>query len=127
MTYCHKNGHIANDCWYKEENKPIEAGLMHDNRSEEETLLLMYQCETTNGGVWYLGSGASKHMTGDRMMFTKLIESDLGQVRVGDGKAYEIKGVGEVEFKMKIGRNEKISEVYYVPDLKNNLLNVAIF
>lgn len=30
-----------------------------------------------------------------------------------------------MEFKTKSGRKEKISEVYFVPDLKNNLLSVG--
>ena len=101
---------------------------MHENKSEEnnqdETLLLVCQGEEMDD-VWYLDSSASKHMTDNKTIFTKLFESDHGQVRVGDGKAYKIKGVGEVEFKMKSGRREKISEVYYVPGLKNNLLSIG--
>ncbi|XP_052484453.1 uncharacterized protein LOC128039833 [Gossypium raimondii] len=70
-------------------------------------------------------SGASKHMTGNKNLFSKLFESDCGEVKVGDGKAYKVSGVGELEFKTKQGRVEKMSEVYFVPGLKNNLLSVG--
>jgi hypothetical protein len=119
---------MANDCWYKEESKPNEASLMHENKNDDsnqdEAVLLVCQGEELNG-IWYVDSAASKHMTGDKMMFTNLLESDYGQVKVGDGKTYEIKGVGDVQFKTKSNKIEKIGEVYYVPGLKNNLLSVG--
>mgnify|MGYP001792528178 CR=1 FL=1 len=64
-------------------------------------------------------------MTGNKKLFLKLFESDYGEVKVGDGKGYKISGVGELEFKTKQGKVEKMSAVYYGPDLKNNLLSVG--
>ncbi|XP_052483723.1 uncharacterized protein LOC128039291 [Gossypium raimondii] len=49
-------------------------------------------------------SGASKHITGSKNLFLKFFESDCGEVKVGDGKAYKVSGVGELEFKTKQGR-----------------------
>ncbi|XP_070664442.1 uncharacterized protein [Malus domestica] len=50
---------------------------------------------------------------------------DHGQVRIGDDRAYKIEGIGEVSFKSKSGTIEKVSEVYYVPGLKSNLLSMG--
>ncbi|WOH14272.1 hypothetical protein DCAR_0933791 [Daucus carota subsp. sativus] len=122
---CHKPGHMANECWYKDAERKNANLVIEDKNQEsqnEETLLLV-----SHGGdredVWYIDSGASKHMTGNKNLFSSLFENHYGEVKVGDGKSYKISGVGELEFKTKQGRIEKMSEVYYVPGLKNNLLS----
>ena len=39
----------------------------------------------TTGGVWYLDTGASSHMTGTKEAFTVLDASVHGTVKFGDG------------------------------------------
>ncbi|KAH7536921.1 hypothetical protein FEM48_Zijuj03G0037600 [Ziziphus jujuba var. spinosa] len=75
--------------------------------------------------VWYLDSRASKHMTGNKHLFSALEEFERGQVTIGDAKSYKIQGMGEIIFKTKSGTLEKMSEVYYVPGLQCNLLSTG--
>ena len=121
--YCHKPGHKANECW----NNPVNqknVGYIHDKEEDNsETLLLACYGDINN--VWYLDSGASKHMTGNKYLFSSLEESDRGQVTIGDAKAYKIQGMGEIIFKTNSGAFEKMSEVYYVPGLQCNLLSIG--
>ena len=97
---CHKPGHFANECWFKEEEKN-EANIVHKNEEQNPDTLLLVSHGGESNDVWYIDSGASKHMTGNKKLFSKLYESNYGEVKVGDGKSCKISGVGELEFKTK--------------------------
>ena len=77
------------------------------------------------GGSWYLDSGAINHMSGLKHLFTDLKEVDSGFVSFGDASKIEVKGKGEVCFSSKDDRQGKIEDVYYVPDMKNNILSLG--
>lgn len=122
-NFCHKPGHKANDCWEKHPEKKPVAGFMHNEAEKSESLLIASDGNVEN--VWYLDSGASRHMTGNKNLFSSLVEADDGQVTIGDAKSYKIQGVGEISFKTKAGKVEKMSEVLYVPGIRSNLLSVG--
>lgn len=44
---------------------------------------------------------------------------------IGDAKTYKIQGVGEIAYKIKIGKIKKMLEVFYVSRLQSNLLSVG--
>ena len=48
--------------------------------------------------AWYLDTGASNHMTGERAVFSALDETVTGTVRFGDGSSVDIRGRGTVVF-----------------------------
>ncbi|KAG6474344.1 hypothetical protein ZIOFF_068270 [Zingiber officinale] len=52
-------------------------------------------------------------------------QDQVKKVTIGDAKSYKIEGVGEISFKTKSGKIDKISEVFYVPGLQSNLLSVG--
>ncbi|CAL8122065.1 unnamed protein product [Prunus armeniaca] len=118
------------ECRFKQEDEKQNGatGFMHESKvgdgESKETLLLACHGDSMDD-VWYLDSGASKHMTGNKNLFSSLSEIDHGQVTIGDARAYKIRGVGEVSFKSKSGKIEKMAEVYYVPGLKSNLLSMG--
>ncbi|GAV82962.1 hypothetical protein CFOL_v3_26413, partial [Cephalotus follicularis] len=70
---------------------------------------------------WYVDSGCSKHMTGDKSLFIDLKEVDGGKVTFGDNNKAKICGIGS------IGNNFStlIENVLYVVGLKHNLLSVS--
>ncbi|GJW84725.1 hypothetical protein Tco_0157870, partial [Tanacetum coccineum] len=59
--------------------------------------------------LWYLDSGCSKHMTGDRSHLTNFVNKFLGTVKFGNDHVAKILGYGDYQ----IG-NVTISRVYYV-------------
>ncbi|PPR82795.1 hypothetical protein GOBAR_AA37916 [Gossypium barbadense] len=71
------------------------------NAEQKQETLLLVSHSGEIGDVWYIDSGASKHMTSNKNLFSKFFESNCGEVKVGDGKAYKVSGVGELEFKPK--------------------------
>ncbi|GKA97387.1 retrovirus-related pol polyprotein from transposon TNT 1-94, partial [Tanacetum coccineum] len=70
--------------------------------------------------LWYLDSGCSKHMTGDRSQLTNFFHKFLGTVKFSDDQVAKIIGYGDYQ----IG-NVTISRVYYVEGLGHNLFSVG--
>lgn len=118
---CHKLGHYQYECpsWEKEVN--------YAEVEEDETLLLMSYVQmkdTGNGDVWYLDSGCSNHMSGYTALFCNLDESFRHTVRLGNDSKMMVMGKGNTTLKLN-GFNHVVTEVYFVPELKNNLLSLG--
>lgn len=76
-------------------------------------------------GAWVLDTGAMNHMTGCRASLASLDESVRGAVQFGDGSTVEICGVCAV---IIVGRNQDhrvLTEVYYIPSLKCNIVSLG--
>ncbi|KAG7561531.1 Zinc finger CCHC-type superfamily [Arabidopsis thaliana x Arabidopsis arenosa] len=118
---CHKLGHYQSECptW---DNTAHYAEL-----NEKEELLLMAFVEENKSQrdrVWFLDSGCSNHMTGDRSWFTNLDEKLMHTVRLGNDSRLRVQGHGSVKVILK-GRSHIIPDVYYVPELTTNLLSLG--
>ncbi|GKB21285.1 hypothetical protein Tco_0855208 [Tanacetum coccineum] len=72
--------------------------------------------------LWYLDSGCSKHMTGDRSQLSNLVNKFLGTIKFRNDHVAKILGYGDYQ----IG-NVTISRVYYVEGLGHNLFSVGQF
>ena len=75
--------------------------------------------------MWYLDNGASNHMTGDRSKFHELDGSVTGNVRFGDGSSVAILGKGSILFDCKNSDQKLLTEVYYIPSLKSNIISLG--
>nr|GEZ62401.1 uncharacterized mitochondrial protein AtMg00810-like [Tanacetum cinerariifolium] len=72
--------------------------------------------------LWYLDSGCSKHMTGDRSQLINFVQKFLGTVKFGNDHVVKIMGYGDYQ----IG-NVTISRVYSVEGLGHNLFSLGQF
>ncbi|GKA89238.1 putative ribonuclease H-like domain-containing protein [Tanacetum coccineum] len=72
--------------------------------------------------LWYLDSGCSKHMMGDRLRLKNFMKKFIGTVRFGNDHFCAIMGYGDYV----IG-DSVISRVYYVEGLGHNLFSVRQF
>ena len=79
------------------------------------------------GSVWFLDSGVSFHMTGDRDLFSDLDEKDLGvHIEMGDDGRYSATDIGTISFERESGKPFVLKEVMHVPGLKKNLISVVM-
>lgn len=76
-------------------------------------------------GAWYADTGASSHMTGSKDMFASLDETVHGTVGFGDGSLVDICGKGTVLFKCLTGDHRVLSEVYFIPRLRSNIISLG--
>ena len=74
-----------------------------------------------NSCLWYLDSGCSRHMTGDKALFKSLKEKVGDYVTFGDGSHAQVLGKGTVE----IPRLPLLKDVLYIKGLKENLLSIT--
>ena len=71
--------------------------------------------------LWYLDSGCSRHMIGDRSLFKVFEYKKGGNVTFGDGSKSQIKGKGVIS----LPGLPDIANVLYVEGLRVNLLSIS--
>ncbi|XP_024962791.1 uncharacterized protein LOC112502978 [Cynara cardunculus var. scolymus] len=124
--YCDKLGHTIKFCRKRlaEENKT--SNFMHKEDSHnDDTMFMMLSIQEPNlRNLWYLESGCSNHMIGNRELFLNLEESEKKDVKIGDDKKLSVHGSGDIAIKIN-DKDKKISNVFFVPGLKHNLLGVG--
>jgi hypothetical protein len=117
---CHKLGHYQNECPTWGENANYD-----EFDYEEETLLMVTtNSEDLKKQSWLLDSGCSNHMVGNKDWLYELDESYRDTVKLGDDSKMLVMGRGNVRLIIN-GKIHVISNVYYIPGLKTNLLSIG--
>ncbi|KAI5392272.1 hypothetical protein KIW84_076886 [Lathyrus oleraceus] len=121
---CDKVGHLAKDCQI--EKKVEETTNLTLEAEANEGFLLMAQNEiNTNDNVWYLDSEASNHMCGHKHLFKEMRKIEDANVSFGDASKVKVEGKGTICYLQKDGLIGSIQDVYYVPNLKTNILSLG--
>jgi hypothetical protein len=76
-------------------------------------------------GVWVLDTGASNHMTRTRLVLSQLDEGVQGSVWFGDGSCVRIQGMGSVVIQDCHNGHKVLTDVYYIPKLKSNIVSLG--
>ena len=80
--------------------------------------------EAKREDVWFLDSGCSNHMCGDKELFCELNEEFRQMVKLGNNSRMSVLGKGNVRLHLN-GFNHVVIGVFFVPDLKNNMLSIG--
>ena len=80
------------------------------------------ECEND---IWFLDSGCSNHMTGNKDLFSFIDNSIQFEVKLGNDYKVIVNGKGVVPIYTKDNQKRNIDEVYFVPGLKCNLISVG--
>ena len=81
-------------------------------------LTTLKACDTC---PWYLVSGYSRHMTGNKALFKTLFKGQIGTVTLGDRSKSIIRGIGTID----IPRLPMFEDVWFVDTLKANLQSIS--
>jgi hypothetical protein len=81
--------------------------------------------EDTSNPAWYLDSGTSNHITGDKSVFSSLQNSQGQKVRSAGGHGHDVTGVGNVAIQLPSGEIQSINHVLYSPSICKNLLSIG--
>jgi hypothetical protein len=100
--HCHERGHLITNCPQKKKKKMVIGAATGEalvSQFELDFTLITCMASSASGSVWYLDSGASFHMTGDRESFIDLEEKDLRMhIEMGDNGRYSATGIGTITF-----------------------------
>ncbi|XP_014503243.1 uncharacterized protein LOC106763585 [Vigna radiata var. radiata] len=102
-------------------------GREHTELDEGKEMLLMSYVEmqgVKRDEMWFLDSGCSNHMSGDKKWFIELDQSFRHSVKLGNDFKLNVMGKGNVRMKLE-GQIVTFIEVFYIPDLKTNLLSIG--
>ncbi|KAM2112046.1 hypothetical protein ACFX1R_014604 [Malus domestica] len=121
---CKQYGHYANECSYKN-GEHVNMAESSGNAGEEFTVLLAHHDSNSQQDVWYLDSSASNHMCGKKKFFAKLKNEAYGSVSLGDSLKLPVEGKGKIKIIQKDGKEEYISDTYYIAGMKNNILSIG--
>ncbi|GJS01783.1 retrovirus-related pol polyprotein from transposon TNT 1-94 [Tanacetum coccineum] len=105
-----------------ETSKPVVTLVYSRKPRKSITNIPVSKSKVVQIVLWYLDSGCSKHMTGDRSQLTNFVNKFLGTVKFSNDHVAKILGYGDYQ----IG-NVTISKVYYVEGLGHNLFSVGQF
>lgn len=81
--------------------------------------------QTSNRYSWVIDSGASRHITGFKENLDSFIETCREEVTIGDDTSYPIMGIGNCLIQLKSGITLQLSDVLYVPSIKQNLVSIS--
>lgn len=133
---CHKKGHFASVCTEKKDDQELNkteteaaevALYLHElvYLNEEKVMPKTLEPSKTDDKSWFLDNGASNHMTGEKSYFSELNENIKGKVKFGDGSCVKIEGKGSILFEAKTREQKLLTDVYYIPDLRSNILSLG--
>jgi hypothetical protein len=74
---------------------------------------------------WVVDSGDSFHATPHRKHFLDYVQSDFGQVQLGDDAPCKIVGMGKVKINQRNGNQWLLKEVRHVPNPRKNLISTG--
>jgi transposase InsO family protein len=123
---CHNFGHKAANCHLKNYKadpriKPLARNASTWKKKDSEKCGLVLSAQKQKD-PWYIDSGCSKHMTGDKDKFLSISKSKTGNVTFGNDEPGKIKGKGMVSLSNGKGKSQ---DVLLVDGLKHNFLSVS--
>ena len=82
----------------------------------------------TNSKNWVVDSGATRHICANRDIFTSysLVGNDEKVVYLGDSHTAQVLGKGKIMLKLTSGKTLPLSNVLHVPNIKANLVSIAL-
>jgi hypothetical protein len=121
---CHNYGHKAADCRLKNYN-PFSNHRAKDNnvwnKKEDSECGLVLASQRQNN-PWYIGSGCSSHMKGDKSKFLSLKECKSGNLTFRNDAPGKIGGKGLL---IICNGRTKFQYVLFFDRLKHNILSVS--
>ncbi|KAI5402444.1 hypothetical protein KIW84_050167 [Lathyrus oleraceus] len=118
-------GHLARDCRSRRRVEETSNFALESESNEGFLLMAQKEEDAESDTMWYLDSGASNHMCGHKHLFKELKTVEDGHVSFGDASKVKVEGKGTICFLQKKGVVGSIEGVYYVPNLKANILSLG--
>ncbi|KAI3715128.1 hypothetical protein L6452_22097 [Arctium lappa] len=119
------NSLLLNAQFYKKKRKRKRSkkSKKHDTvLSENSNISDFSSSDRTLSQLWYLDSGYSKHMTGNKSLLSNFKDKCCGRVKFGNCETAPILGYGDL-----VQGNITVKRVSYVEGLSHNLFSIGQF
>lgn len=100
---CENRGHLAKHCWYKKDKGSTKGNdkwenLARQNSDDFDDMMVMGAVvdDCVESNIWFLDSGCSNHMTGQKVWLVDFDESKKSKVKLVDNSSLQIKGTGNI-------------------------------
>lgn len=130
---CKKMAHYAPTCLERKNKRKkgtaasAEVEQFASQFGQDFAFITSSSSRSTSSDVWYIDSGASRHMTGTREFISELTERALDiEIVLGDDCTMRAVSVGTVNFERESLPPLKVMHVLYVPGMKKNLISVSV-
>ncbi|KAK0600398.1 hypothetical protein LWI29_014530 [Acer saccharum] len=103
--------------------EPIHPQRQGQGGLENENVCHVAQIawKANSSNFWYLDSGCSRHMTGNKSFFETLVMEEGGYVTFGDGSKKKVVGKGTIS----VPGLPSLSDALFVDSLKANLISIS--
>ncbi|KAG5871815.1 hypothetical protein JTB14_032990 [Gonioctena quinquepunctata] len=118
---CNQYGHFASQCNKKRDNK-------FKNRSGKNSALFSAFSLHNKNNAWYLDSGCPAHMTASCEILQDKRKSTKLTITTANNEEMSTDIMGNIKLPLSVERESSdvtINDVYFVPQLKVNLLSVS--
>lgn len=115
---CNGYGHLAKYCTGK--------GKRESHKQENSSFAAAFSA--TAGEIkkqWYVDSGASMHMCGNKEWMYNLRAPSVKSITVANSEPLSVEGTGEINLNILQGGTIQLKNVLYVPGLAANLMSVS--
>lgn len=103
-----------------------EAQFAHGDCDSDEVLLMATTKEEDDKyDMWYLDTGYSNHMSGNKERFLYLYETMKKSVQFAKDRVVKAGGIDSVKIRSNDGKVSTISDVMYGPTMKSNLITLC--
>lgn len=98
-----------------------------DDSDSDDNVLLMVTTKIENDSPdhWYLDTGCSNHMSGRKEWFVDLDKNVKSKVKFADNSVIAVERAWKVLIQRKDSVQAWITDVLYVPNMKNNPLSLG--
>ncbi|RDX88109.1 hypothetical protein CR513_30338, partial [Mucuna pruriens] len=110
--------------WYECPQWNKEANYAELDETKELLLMATVDTGANRNAAWFLDSGCSNHMCGDKGVFVETVFEAKHFVKYGNNSRMTIVGTSSVRLVFN-GTALLIQNVYYVPELHKNLLSMG--
>ena len=120
--FCGKEGHFKNECRFlKKKNKEKNSSATNDDLVAVISEINMIE----DVDSWWIDSGATRHVCKNKEMF-KTINEDGSVLYMGNASTVQVQGKGTIEIEFTSGKTLTLKDVFYVPEVRKNLISVPL-
>ncbi|KAK9094833.1 hypothetical protein Scep_026302 [Stephania cephalantha] len=127
--FCGKDGHLKSECyhWKRKQGKnhassSAAKGAGNDN---DDLIAMISEINVVeNDMAWWVDSGATRHVCKNKRFFKTMEAVDENTVLyMGNDATVPVKGIGSVDLKFTSGKVVTLTNVYYAPEVRKNLVS----